>query len=91
MAGADGKSALSMAFLYRAVYPNTDPYTAINKMQPDCLKLVAITRKWKFKIATNTANDVVNKDGENAPNTSFTHTKIGDSERLYQEDIPAAH
>ena len=83
--------ALSMDFLYRVVYPNTAPATAINKMHPDCLKLAAIVRKSKFKIATNTANDVINKDDRNASDTPFTQAGIGDFERLYQEDTPAFH
>ena len=80
-----------MDFLYRAVYPDTGPNQVINKMQPDCLKLVKITQKCKFKIPAITANDVISKDDKNASNTPFIHAKIGDSERQYQEEIPHAH
>ena len=88
MASADEKDALSIDFLYRAVYPNTDPAQVVNKMKPDCLELVAIAQKCKFKIAATKANNVVNKDDENALSTSFTHAKIGDFELRYQEEIP---
>ena len=77
-----------MDFLYRAVYRNTDPSQAINKMQPDCLKLVAIVRKCKFKISATKASNFVNKDDENAFNTAFIHAKIGDSERLHRGGNP---
>ena len=87
LASAYGKGALSMDSLHRAVYHNTDQSTAINKMKPDFPELVAIVQKCKFEIATNTTNGDINKDDRNAPNASFAHTKIGDSERLYQEDI----
>ena len=71
LASSDERGALSIGFLYRAVYPEKDTSTAINKMQPDCLELFAITRKCKFKIAPNTASDFINKDGKNAPGASF--------------------
>ena len=77
-----------MDFLHRAAYPNTDPAQAINKMQPDWLELVAIIQKCEFAISATSANNVINKDGNNAFNTSFIHAEIGDFERLYQEDIP---
>ena len=91
LARADGKDPPSMDFLYRLVYTYTGPARAINKMKPDCLELVAIFQKCKFKIAATGANDVINKDGGNAISTSFIHAGIGDSERLYQEEIHAAH
>ena len=53
VASADEKDALSIDFLYRAVYPNTDPAQVVNKMKPDCLELVAIARKCKFKNLRN--------------------------------------
>ena len=46
---ADEKGALSMDSLYRAVYPDTDPSHVINKIQPDCLKLVAIIQNANSK------------------------------------------
>ena len=61
LASADEKDALSTDFLYRAAYPNTDPSQVINKMQHDCLKLVAVVRKCKFKISATTADDVINR------------------------------
>ena len=88
LASADAKDAPSTDAPYRAVYPDTGPNQAINKTQPDCLKLVAIIRKCKFKIAAITAANVINKDDRNAFNTPFTHAVIGDSERQYQEEIP---
>ena len=91
LARADGKDPPSMDFLYRLVYTYTGPARAINKMKPDCLELVAIFQKCKFKIAATGANDVINKDGGNAISTSFIHAGIGDSERLYQEEPHPSH
>ena len=82
---ADGKVALSMDFLYRVAYPNTDPSQAIDKMQPDSIKLAAIDQKCKFISSETAANNVVNKDGENARNTSFIRAKIGAFELQYKE------
>ena len=88
LASADGKGALSMDFLYRAVYPDTGPAHVVRKTHPDCLKLAAIIRNYKFKIPATTANNVINKDGEIAINTSFIRANIGNSERQYQEEPP---
>ena len=46
---AEDKGALSMEFLYRLVYPNTPVGKAINKMQPDCLKLATIIKNTNTK------------------------------------------
>ena len=85
LASVGEKSALSMDLIYRAVYPKTDPSQVINKMKPDCLKLVGIIQKCKFKISATTATNGINKDDENAFNKSFAHKEIGGFERLYQE------
>ena len=69
------------------VYPDTPADQVINKMQPDCLKLVTIIQKCKYKNPTSAAKNVINKDGENAYNSSFIHTKIGDSERKNNGDM----
>ena len=78
-----------MDVLYRVAYPDADTSQVVNKMHPDCLKLVAIVEKCKFKIPATAANNVINKDGENAFNAAFTHAEIGDFERLYQEETPS--
>ena len=88
MASADEKNALSMDFLYRAVYPDTDLSHVSNTTKPDCLKLVAIVQKCKFGIAENAADNVVNKDEGNAFDMSFMRAKIGEFERQYQEENP---
>ena len=53
LARADGKDPPSMDFLYRLVYTYTGPARAINKMKPDCLKLVAIVQKMQIQNLRN--------------------------------------
>ena len=57
-------------------------------MQPDCLKLAPIVQKCKFKISVNVAHTVINREGGNAFNTSFTHGGIGAYGRLSRENAP---
>ena len=52
-----------MDFLYRLVCPDTPADQVLNKMQPDCLKLVTIIiQKCKYETPTSEANNVINKD-----------------------------
>ena len=60
-----------MNYLYRLARPETPAETNIGKMHPECLKLVSIIQKCKLNISATTANNVVNKDEENAYNAPF--------------------
>ena len=91
LVSAGEKDAPSMDFIYRLVYPDTPADQVINKMQPGCLKLVTIIQECKYKISTAAANNVINKDGENAYNASFVRTEIGESERKNNEVNPNFH
>ena len=46
---ADGEDGRSMNYLYRLVYPETEARTIVDKMRPECLKLISIIQKCKLK------------------------------------------
>ena len=51
LSSADGKDGLPMNYLYRLARPETPAETNIDKMHPECLKLVSIIQKCKLKIS----------------------------------------
>ena len=56
---ADDKDSASIVFLYNLIYPSNDVNETINKMRPECLKLVIIIQKCKLKQAILTQENAV--------------------------------
>ena len=91
LASADEKDGLSMNYLSHLAHPGTDAVKVIGKMHPACLKYVIIIQKCKLGISATAANNVINKDGENAHNASYIRQKIGDFERKTEEHSPPSY
>ena len=83
----DGKDPESLEYLCNLGY-NIDK---LNKMRPDYLRLVSIVQKCEFKISANLAHNVINKEDKNASDASYIRGKIGECERLHQENIQHIH
>ena len=63
-ASAYEKDTESLEYRCRSAYADRAP---LNKMRPDCLRLVSIIQTCKFKIPPNAAHNVIRREDKNAP------------------------
>ena len=63
LASADGGDSTSINFLYGSIYPESVREQPLDKMHPECLKLVSIIQKYKFKQSILTSENVVGGGG----------------------------
>ena len=74
LASDDGKNWADLEFRCWLACPDRD---IANKMRADCLRLVTIVQKCKFKISTSWPQNAIDREDKNAFNSSYIYGGLG--------------